>query len=106
MKFNKEEELAINLLDFLKSVQGYKTARELAKELATTEIFLHSIVLKLKKANLVETITGTNGGVKRVNRSINVLDVLHALKKVPPISIRRMDQVLTNVLNLLKKEEL
>lgn len=106
MKFNKEEELAINLLDMLKSSPNYQTARDLAKNLQTTEIFLHTIILKLKKAKLVDTLSGNNGGVKRTGRSLTVLNVLEALNKLPKRSVNKMDKVITNVLNLLSKEEL
>lgn len=106
MKINRDVELAINLLGELTD-SSYRKSGELALSLKTTELFLQGIVLKLRKAGIVETLSGGLGGVKRpIGKKINALDIMKALGRKPKTLEGRAQQVLTNILMSLEKEEL
>ena len=105
MRFNRDFELSINLLVILHT-DIYQTSRSLAEILGTTELYLQGIVLKLKKAKLVETLSGGQGGVRRSPLSTNALDILVALKRKPKNLEGKAGEILTNILNALKEETL
>lgn len=105
MRLNRDFELAVNLMGILR-IPDYQTSKDLAEALGTTELYLQGIVLKLRKANLVETHSGGQGGVKRKELEIDALQILRALKRVPKDLEGRAGKILTNILTSLKKETL
>jgi len=105
MHLNRDFELAVNLLGIL-DYSSYKRAKELALELETTELFLRGIVTKLKKAQIVDTLSGNTGGVRRISGDITALQILIALKRKPKELKGRANQVLINIFSTLEKEKL
>jgi DNA-binding IscR family transcriptional regulator len=106
MKFHRDEELAFNLLDILGRSDEFHKVRDLVGELQTTELFIYSIVLKLKKAKLVETLPGVSGGIKRVNGPVTAYLVMKALNRLPKKLSGKSAELATNIVTLLQKEQL
>lgn len=86
MRLPIDVQISINLLH--KIDRKPQSVRLLAKELEITEFFLHQIVRKLKKNNLIQAVRGKGGGITSIGKPVSLFDLYQALEhKLPVLTV-------------------
>ncbi|AZS15394.1 Rrf2 family transcriptional regulator [Paenibacillus lutimineralis] len=84
MKFSKATDYALHTMLFLTAATAQKPigVQQLAERQKVSPTYLSKILTKLVKADMIESITGVNGGyrLKRNWENISFLDIIHAIE--------------------------
>lgn len=80
LKVNRNVELALKTIEFLKQEEKPVRTRDIAEKIGTTTAFLEQVVRKLRVAGITTPVRGPGGGYK-LNRghTITALNVAIAL---------------------------
>jgi len=79
MKISKKAYYGLRAAVSLAEAQGPVSARELAERERIPEDFLEKILQKLRKAGIVESTKGVEGGYTPAHKTASVWDILRAL---------------------------
>lgn len=99
MNLNRKTELALDLVFKLKDGKTVSVTK-LASELKTTVDYLQQIANKLRKGNLIESVRGPGGGIRRtrsVIKAYEVFEVMGELKK--PGNSKKTSERVKEILN-------
>lgn len=93
LKFTKEVEISVTLLNLLRDKP--QRIKDLVDKCATTHHMLNTVSAKLKRAGLIDTIKGRNGGLKKKFDKIKLYDVIRVFEKQPHLN----DSIAGDILN-------
>lgn len=85
---NSQLPIALHIVGFLAAANGPPlTSERMAKVYGTSPVVLRRVLSKLKKAGLVQTIRGINGGsvLARAPSAINLREVFEAVQDDKPV---------------------
>jgi Rrf2 family protein len=99
MKLTRELEVALNVLEVLKTKEAFARTEDLAKEVGTTVHFLEQIMRNLRIANIVAVKRGPGGGYT-LNRSFGNITAYHVANALGrDFGVLKLDQAPTSRLH-------
>lgn len=84
LKFTKDVEISVTLLNLLNDKP--QRIKDLADKCFTTQPMLNAISSKLKRAGLILTIKGRNGGLQKASDNIKLYDIIRVFEKEPQLN--------------------
>jgi Rrf2 family protein len=86
---NQQFNFAVHILTVLAFSGGIVDSRTVATSVNTNPVVVRRLLLALRRAGLIETCTGKNGGAKLLKNAarISLLDIYNAVQPPPVISV-------------------
>ena len=86
---NQQFNFAVHILTVLAFSGGIVDSRTVAASVNTNPVVVRRLLLALRRAGLIETCTGKNGGAKLLKNParISLLDIYNAVQPSPVISV-------------------